>query len=99
MPLYQCRHTIGLMLSLGFSLIPVVQADSDLRKEQVPAAVHQQFKQDYPKARAIEYELEIENGQRVYEINFKVGRRKIQAQYRENGTVIRVDRQQSDDDD
>jgi hypothetical protein len=92
-------YRIGLTLALGVWSVSLARADSDLRKEQVPAAVHQQFKQDYPKARSIEYELEIENGQRVYEIDFKVGRRKVQAHYREHGTVIRVDRKQSDDDD
>lgn len=82
-----------------FSSMMPAWADSELRKDQVPQAVIQRFKQDYPKARRIEYELETENGQRIYEIDFKVGRRKVQVHYREDGTVISTNTQNSDDDD
>jgi hypothetical protein len=74
-------------------------ADSDLRKDQVPEAVIQRFKQDYPKARTIEYELETDDGQRIYEIEFKVGRRKVKAAYREDGTAVSNQPQRLDDDD
>jgi hypothetical protein len=74
-------------------------ADSDLRKDQVPNAVIQQFKQDYPKARSIEYELETENERRIYAIEFKVGRRKIKAYYQEDGTVVSTEQGQLDNDD
>lgn len=71
----------------------------DLHKDQIPAPVLHHFREDFPKARRIEYELETEDGHRVYEIDFKVGRRNIQAHYREDGTLIRQDIQKSDDDD
>jgi len=74
-------------------------ADSDLRKDQVPDAVIHRLKQDYPKARSIEYELETDNGQRIYEIEFKVGRRKVKAAYREDGTAVSNQQQRLDDDD
>ena len=87
------------LLAVIDPLLTPAFADSDLRKDQVPPAVIQRFKQDYPKARSIEYELDTEDGQRIYEIDFKVGRRKIQVHYREDGTVISTDTKKSDDDD
>ena len=89
---------ICLPLVIFSSMMPV-WADSDLRKDQVPQAVIQRFKQDYPKARSIQYELDTEDGQRIYEIDFKVGRRKVQVHYREDGTVLSTNTRKSDDDD
>ena len=89
---------ICLPLVIFLSMMPV-WADSDLRRDQVPQAVIQRFKQDYPKARSIQYELDTEDGQRIYEIDFKVGRRKVQVHYREDGTVLSTNTRKSDDDD
>lgn len=82
----------------GLLLISPAWCD-DLPRDQVPLPVLQRFKQEFPKARSIEYELETENGIRIYEIDFKMGRRSIQAHYREDGSLIRKDIHKSDDDD
>ena len=74
-------------------------ADDDLEKEQIPNKVHEAFKAAFPKAHKIEYDLEHENGHAIYEITFKVGKRTIQAHYNEDGTLLRLDRHNKDDDD
>lgn len=73
-------------------------ADSDLSKDQIPKAVLEAFRSAYPKARGIEYDLEMENGKKVYEIEFKNGRRKIVMHYLEDGSLMKSDNNGSDSD-
>jgi hypothetical protein len=82
-----------MFLSTGTCL-----GDDDLRKEQVPPAVLAAFRSAYPKACGIEYQLDDEDGKKVYEIDFKLGRRKLEARYREDGTLVQVDSKDMDDD-
>lgn len=98
LPIRQTIASIPQLFLMG-SWITFAWADSDLRKDQVPEAVIQRFKQDYPKARSIEYELETDNGRRIYEIEFKVGRRKVKAYYQEDGTVVSTEQGRLDNDD
>ena len=73
-------------------------ADSDLSKDQIPKAVLEAFQSAYPKARGIEYDLEMENGKKVYEIEFKNGRRRLVLHYLEDGSLIQSDNKDSDSD-
>lgn len=77
----------------------IVFADDELKRDQVPNKILEAFEAAHPKAHHIEYEIETENGQKLYEIDFKEGRRKVQAHYREDGSLLRVDTHKSDDDD
>ena len=82
-----------------FLFSQIVFADDGLKRDQVPEKILAAFKEAYPKAHHIEYEIETENGKKLYEIDFKEGRRKVQAHYREDGSLLRVDTHKSDDDD
>ena len=73
-------------------------ADSDLSKDQIPKAVLEAFQSAYPKARGIEYDLEMKNGKKAYEIEFKNGRRKIVMHYLEDGSLMKSDDNGSDSD-
>jgi hypothetical protein len=96
---YLYRLVMAFIVVLMGARYGTAFADSDLRKDQVPNAVIQRFKQDYPKARSIEYELETDNERRVYAIEFKVGRRKAKAYYQEDGTVVSTGQGRLDNDD
>ena len=81
-------------------LFPIsLMADDDIKKDDVPAVVHDAFKAAFPRAHNIRYEREDDDGKIIYEITFKEGKRTIQAHYGQDGSLLRLDKHNKDDDD
>ena len=95
------RKFIIASISIFFVLLfPMsLRADDDIKKDDVPAAVHDAFKAAFPKAHKIRYDREDDDGKIIYEITFKEGKRTIQAHYAQDGSLLRLDKHNKDDED
>lgn len=72
----------------------VFAADDDeqeIAEKQVPTAVLKTFKAAYPNAKDIEYTKEKEDGQAVYEIEFELSERELEALYNADGKLLEVE--------
>ncbi len=83
---------ISLLLS-AFCVLVVFNSchapdERKLAETQVPAAILSTFAEMYPNAVVREYSEEVEEGQNVYEISFRVDGRKMEILYLHDGTVI-----------
>jgi hypothetical protein len=76
--------TISLLLVSLDSL-----AGKDIPDSQVPPAVLAAFKASYPSATDVEFEEELKNGIKVYEIEFKVDGIKREVDYSPDGKVLK----------
>ena len=74
-------------------------ADDEVQRAQVPKPVLDALAVDFPRAQAIRFNLDSEDGQKIYEVKFREGRRKIKAEYTAEGKRLSVKGKADDDDD
>lgn len=74
-----------------------LQADEELRKDQVPAAVISAFESAHPGVGPAEYEAKTFQGKTVYKVEYKEGGKEIEILYSPEGTVVQQ-AEDSDDD-
>jgi len=55
---------------------------------EVPDAVKKSFRSRYPNATNVRWELEREDGRRVYEAEFTLNGRRLKAEFAANGTFL-----------
>jgi hypothetical protein len=82
-----------LLITMGFALYGcATQPDRVLQHSEVPAAVLQSFSSAYPAAKVLKYEEEFEKGQKIYEIDFLLGKQEYEAEYNAQGKLLKVER-------
>ena len=82
--------TTVILISFGL-VLAVNENEQEISEKEVPAAVLKAFKTAYPNANDIEYTKEKEDGQTVYEIEFELGERELEALYNGDGKLLEVE--------
>lgn len=62
---------------------------------QVPLAVRNSFREMFPDARNVEWQIEREDGRRLYEAEFTRNGRRFKAYFTPDGTFVRLERSNS----
>ncbi len=88
-----------LLLSISLGFASRVGADDEIGKDQVPAAVLEAFAKDFPRAHAVRFKMDSDDGVKIYEVKFREGRRKIKAEYSASGQRLTLKGKKMDDDD
>jgi len=66
-------------------------SDNKISEDKVPGAVVSNFKTKYPAAESTKWITEKKDGKTIYEAQFKVGGKEIEAEYNDDGTFIKED--------
>ena len=95
MKIRQYKKTILILPLLGFWLF-TTNANAQHKKytaKDMPSAVIETFNKMYPKASAIGYDIEKENGTKFYEIESKEGDIRRDLQFNEDGSISEIEEQ------
>ena len=92
------NRTLNLILAAAGLLVSIHSiAGKDITEYQVPPAVLTAFKSAYPNATDVEYEENMKNGVKVYEVEFKVNDVKYEVDYSVEGKVLKEEGADKDD--
>ncbi len=82
------KSILGILAIVLVSLFTFCSGDKKLAASQVPAAVVQAFSAKYPGAADVEWKTEKSDGKMVYEAEFKMNDKKLEAEFDEAGVFI-----------
>ena len=89
-----------LLASLLFCFfVTDILADDEVHQSLVPQAVRDAFSAEFPRAQAVRFELDSEDGVKTYEVKFREGRRKMKAEYTPEGKRLSLKGKGEDEDD
>ncbi|MBI3510507.1 MAG: hypothetical protein HY064_07575 [Bacteroidetes bacterium] len=64
-------------------------SEFEIVNDDVPSAVSSAFQTKYPSAQGTEWEVESEDGHMIYEAGFKVDGKRMEAEFKPDGTFIK----------
>ena len=78
--------------ALVFTLLMASCGDNKISEDKVPGAVVTNFKSKYPTASDNKWITEKKDGKTIYEAQFKLEGKEVEAEYNEDGSYINEDK-------
>lgn len=79
----------NLLIPLIALLLSGCAREFDIADTDVPEIVRSSFKQKYPSAEISGWEVEKSDGRLVFEAEFKLNGKKLEAEFRSDGTFVK----------
>jgi uncharacterized membrane protein YkoI len=101
---YVICGVVAVGLGAALAGAGLVRGEDDDGEEEVaiadlPQAVVDAIKKDYPNAELLAAEKETENGETLYDVEFKNDGKTLEAEVTPDGKIVEVEEEDDDDDD
>lgn len=85
------KRFICLLLSILVISISNNSFAGRVSKSSIPKAIIASFEKEYPKAKKVHYVKEIEGGKTIFQIDFIMDNKELEALYNNDGTMIQLE--------
>ena len=81
---------------IGSTTFTALRDGRDIPASEVPIAVRSSFREMFPNARNVQWEVKREDGRRIFEADFTRNGRRFEADFLADGTFIKLERKGED---